>query len=101
EPMPPDVFYRHLATSAAVLTDSGGLQEECAEMGIPIIVLRRETEREEELSLGKIILSPNIDKAFSTLTELIYSAKKERTVSVRYGASRKIAEILSGITLPV
>lgn len=35
-----------------VVTDSGGLQEECAALGIPILILRNETERPEVISIG-------------------------------------------------
>ncbi|MBQ1261126.1 MAG: UDP-N-acetylglucosamine 2-epimerase (non-hydrolyzing) [Clostridia bacterium] len=94
EPMPTDLFYRELATSAAVLTDSGGLQEECAEMGVPIIVLRRETERAAELSQGKITLVPSLNAAFSFLAELVKKRPATREIAIRGGASKRIADFL-------
>jgi UDP-N-acetylglucosamine 2-epimerase len=43
----------HLLRSAdLVLTDSGGLQEECPALGVPVLVLRRTTERPESVERG-------------------------------------------------
>jgi UDP-N-acetylglucosamine 2-epimerase (non-hydrolysing) len=41
-----------LADSWLVLTDSGGLQEEAPTFGIPLLVLREETERPEAVEAG-------------------------------------------------
>lgn len=43
----------HLLGSAdLVLTDSGGIQEECPALGVPVLVLRRTTERPESVERG-------------------------------------------------
>ena len=57
EPLSPDKFYHYLINSNFVLTDSGGVQEEAAYLGIPSLIVRNKTERNEiiELKLGKII----------------------------------------------
>jgi UDP-N-acetylglucosamine 2-epimerase (non-hydrolysing) len=45
-------FLRLVRDSAAVLTDSGGIQEETTVMGIPCITLRNRTERPITVDLG-------------------------------------------------
>jgi UDP-N-acetylglucosamine 2-epimerase (non-hydrolysing) len=47
-------FIKLLTQSSCVITDSGGLQEETAYLGIPCLVHRKATEREE--GLGKNVL---------------------------------------------
>lgn len=44
-----------IISSIFVLTDSGGIQEECNILNIPLLVARTETERPEVLSSGKLI----------------------------------------------
>ena len=39
-----------------VLSDSGGMQEECAALGIPLLVLRERTERPEAIACGRMTL---------------------------------------------
>ena len=43
-----------IARSYLVLTDSGGLQEEVPHFGIPVLVLREETERPEAVAAGVV-----------------------------------------------
>lgn len=45
-----------LQRSTLVITDSGGLQEEAPALGIPVIVLRDETERPEAVDAGTALL---------------------------------------------
>jgi len=52
EPQPYDVFVYMLASASAVLTDSGGLQEEGVALGKRIFIMRQTTERPEALRSG-------------------------------------------------
>ncbi len=47
-------FHNLLARSVAVITDSGGVQEEAAFLGIPLFLLRDTTERAEGADCGNI-----------------------------------------------
>ena len=51
---PLDVFDFHnlLARAHIVLTDSGGVQEEAPHFGVPVLVMRNTTERQEGAELG-------------------------------------------------
>lgn len=48
-----------MAASALLATDSGGLQEEGAALGVPVAVLRNVTERPEGLEAGVLTLAGN------------------------------------------
>lgn len=43
-----------MSRSFLVMTDSGGLQEEGPHFGIPVVVLRTETERPEAVEAGTV-----------------------------------------------
>jgi UDP-N-acetylglucosamine 2-epimerase (non-hydrolysing) len=56
EAQPYDVFIQMLAAADAVLTDSGGLQEESIALGKRLFVMRQATERPEALRSGLVTL---------------------------------------------
>ena len=49
-------FVELMRCARVILTDSGGIQEECASIGIPVVICRKETERQEvlKLNIGKL-----------------------------------------------
>lgn len=51
-PMEYDAFLRTLLQSSLVITDSGGVQEEAAALGVPTLVTRAKTERPEGIKAG-------------------------------------------------
>ena len=56
---PPVAFTEMVAALAGadlVLSDSGGLQEECAALGVPLLILRANTERPEAIERGNALL---------------------------------------------
>jgi UDP-N-acetylglucosamine 2-epimerase (non-hydrolysing) len=56
EPLPYPEMVALLARAHIVLSDSGGLQEEAPALGVPLLVLRDNTERPEALASGNIAL---------------------------------------------
>lgn len=60
-----------LADAWAVLTDSGGLQEEAPTFQAPLLVLREETERPEVLEAGcAVLLGADRERIINTVREL-------------------------------
>ncbi|MFH1780345.1 MAG: UDP-N-acetylglucosamine 2-epimerase [Candidatus Micrarchaeota archaeon] len=75
--MPYEKFLPLLAQSTAVLSDSGGLAEECAFLRKPLVILREKTERMESVDHGYALLGFNFDfeeflKKFSPDAKDIY-----------------------------
>jgi UDP-N-acetylglucosamine 2-epimerase (non-hydrolysing) len=56
EPQPYIPFVDLMARATVILTDSGGIQEEAPSLGVPVLVLRRTTERPEGLPSSKRLL---------------------------------------------
>ncbi len=56
EPMTYEATVHSIARAKLVVTDSGGLQEEAPCLGIPVLVMRRETERPEGIAAGTLEL---------------------------------------------
>nr|WP_091554880.1 UDP-N-acetylglucosamine 2-epimerase (non-hydrolyzing) [Micromonospora pattaloongensis] len=57
EPLPYPELLTALAHARLAVTDSGGLQEEAAYFGVPVVVLRRSTPRWEGVELGSTVLT--------------------------------------------
>jgi len=57
DPLPYPQFVRLMAAAFAIVTDSGGIQEEAPALNIPVIVVRDVTERAEGLDSGCLRLA--------------------------------------------
>lgn len=55
-PLPYDQFTGLMKSAALILTDSGGIQEEAPALGVPVLVMRTNTERPEALEAGTVKL---------------------------------------------
>ncbi|MFD7668402.1 non-hydrolyzing UDP-N-acetylglucosamine 2-epimerase [Streptomyces sp. NPDC059788] len=70
-PIPYDTFARLLARSVLAITDSGGIQEEAAAFGLPVLVTRDNTERTEGIDFGLARLVGTQE------SEIVAAAEKE------------------------
>lgn len=61
DPMSATAFTQAMLESAFVVTDSGGVQEECNVLGVPCVVARRVTDRPESVGAGGAILPKTMD----------------------------------------
>ena len=101
EPLNYADFINFIAYSYAVITDSGGLQEEAPALGKPVLVLREVTERPEAVKFGTVKLVGTETKAIvKAADELLSNKKTYRSMSTAvnpYGdgkASERIVQSL-------
>ncbi|MGI9394693.1 MAG: non-hydrolyzing UDP-N-acetylglucosamine 2-epimerase [Boseongicola sp.] len=69
EPLSYPDFLHCLAASWAIVSDSGGIQEEAPSLGKPLLILRSETERPESVECGIARLAGRSAKAFEAALE--------------------------------
>lgn len=63
EPLDYSPFIAAMKRSYLIISDSGGVQEEAPALGIPVLVLREETERPEAVEMGVVkLVGPNYDR---------------------------------------
>lgn len=87
EPLVHQDFVKVMAGALFIVTDSGGIQEEAAYIGKPVLVIRHKTERMEGITAGGAILvdldqSKLVDVATKLLTDHQFLQRK----SVRHTA---------------
>ncbi|KAA3603999.1 MAG: UDP-N-acetylglucosamine 2-epimerase (non-hydrolyzing) [Candidatus Scalindua sp. AMX11] len=84
----------------AVLTDSGGLQEETTSLGVPCITLRENTERPVTVEVGtNTIVGTDTVKLRETVLNIIDGHYKEGQIPEKWDgkAAERIIQILSNI----
>jgi len=65
-------FVQTMSDSCLIMTDSGGIQEEAPSLGIPVLVMRNDTERQEALEQGSAMLvGTKSDDIFSAATRIL------------------------------
>lgn len=94
-------FVNFMSKTYLIITDSGGVQEEGPHFGIPILVLRKVTERPEAVKYGTVkLVGLDEDKIFRTSKRLIEnkSAYKKMASAVNpYGdglSAKRTVQIL-------
>lgn len=101
DPIDVEEMHNLMARSYLVMTDSGGLQEEAPACGVPVLVLRTETERPEAVEAGTVkVVGVDEDDIYDAAVELLTNqdsySKMARAVNP-YGdghASERIAAII-------
>jgi len=99
-------FVMLMKVATLILTDSGGLQEEAPSLGVPVLVLRRTTERPEGVAAGVArLVGVQPDAIYEEAARLLRdpgAREAMRAVGNPYGdgqASRRIREKLEeGLT---
>ena len=67
EPLNYRDLLQEIRTSHLVLTDSGGIQEECAVLGTTLLIARNETERPEVLSESRRLIGTERNRVYEAL----------------------------------
>lgn len=72
EPLDYIPFCNLMKKAHIILTDSGGVQEEAPALGVPVLVLRDETERPEAIEYGGVkLVGTSIEKITKNVQELL------------------------------
>jgi len=98
EPLPYIQFLALQCHATAVITDSGGIQEETTYMKVPCLTLRNNTERPVTVTMGtNILVGQDGARLRSELTKVLEGKQKQGTVPPLWDghAGQRIAEILS------
>ena len=106
---PLDLLDMHnlMARCCLVLTDSGGLQEEAPALGVPVLVLREETERPEAVAACSVRLAGTQAESIYRAAAALLADERERLLMAHavspYGdghASERIVKALLTVISP-
>jgi UDP-N-acetylglucosamine 2-epimerase (non-hydrolysing) len=89
-------FLQLLASARAVLTDSGGVQEEAAFYGVPALIARTKTDRPESVASGHAKLTTPLTLSDDLATATTYGLKS--TPSHTFGDGNATPAILDFLT---
>ena len=103
DPVDVEDMHNIMSRSYLLMTDSGGLQEEGPHFGIPVVVLRTETERPEAVEAGTVVVAgTKEDDIFRIANELLNDRSKYEKMAHAvnpYGdgkASERIVDAIVG-----
>ncbi|MEG1915039.1 MAG: UDP-N-acetylglucosamine 2-epimerase, partial [Acidaminococcaceae bacterium] len=74
--LPPQSYFEFvnlMKNSNLILTDSGGIQEEAPSLGIPVLVMRDTTERQEAIDAGTVKLVGTTESSIKFWVEKLLS----------------------------
>jgi len=102
EPLDVIDFHNYAKQSYLILTDSGGVQEEAPSLGVPVLVLRDQTERPAGVAAGTLrLVGTDSETVYTTIKELFEDSaayEKMAKASNPYGdgkASERITEAIA------
>jgi UDP-N-acetylglucosamine 2-epimerase (non-hydrolysing) len=94
-------FIQLLKQSILVITDSGGLQEEAPSFGIPVMILRNKTERNEGIKSGAgLIIGTNASTIIQSVSQLLDDPteyKSHSTYNNPYGDGKATSRIIGSL----
>lgn len=100
-PLPYMDFVHMMKRSALILTDSGGVQEEAPTFGVPVLVLRKLTERLEAVQNGQsLVVGLDPEAIRSAANEILCGgalAERMRRVGNPFGDGHAAARIRLGL----
>ena len=97
EPKPYIDFLALQRRATAVITDSGGIQEETTYLGIPCITVRKNTERPVTVSEGtNVLVGRDLERLRSELEKILDGKRKPHRIPALWDgkASERIAKII-------
>ena len=84
-----------IQNAAMIITDSGGIQEEGAILGVPMAITRSETERSEVLKLDNVLLVGDNEIALNNfILDNYFSTKKNEAFSFTDYGSRGLSSLI-------
>ncbi len=98
EPVPYLEFLSLQRDAAAVITDSGGIQEETTYLGVPCLTVRENTERPVTITTGtNVLVGKDMDQLIAELAKILTGKKKQAQIPTFWDghAGERIASILS------
>ena len=101
EPLGYRAFVHAMAGAALVISDSGGVQEECAALGKPVLVMREHTERPEVLEAGvAVLVGTDADRIVEVSTGLLQDRERYARMAHRsdaFGRGSASEQILAAL----
>lgn len=96
EPQEYEPFCLLMQQATLILTDSGGVQEEAPSLGIPILVLRNETERPEAVEAGTVqLIGPHREALIEVATHILSQTEASILQPQNpYGDGKAVSRIL-------
>ena len=91
-------FIGLLAESWVIASDSGGVQEEAPSLGVPLLILRENTERPEVLDTGLAKLCPTAEHLAMLLDEMHRTDASAKPTDNPFGDGRAAGRIVAALS---